>query len=247
MADRLEPASAKGHSVTSSDFYANVDAIAKDGKPFIYILDSEDALKPDGGEKEGWNTGKAIRNSSGLREANNGLEDSGSILIVIKQTRDNIGPGAMFKPKTRSGGRALTFYSTLEIWFSLKGKRKKKVANEDMVIGDTFRLSIVKNRESGKIRSVEVPFYPDSGIDDVGSMVEFLVKRGHWKRKGNLNDDGEGKGPITAPEFNFEGRIERLVEQIEEQSKEKELRLLVSGVWANIEKQCSVNRKRKYQ
>lgn len=244
MATRLE-GPPYGISGTSSEFYSNLAACTKRKLPCIYILDSEDALKPDDGEKSGWNTGKAIRNSSGMREAINAIGETGSILIVIKQTRDNIGPGAMFKPKTRSGGIALTFYACVEAWFSVKKKIKKKVANEEEIIGSLFKIAVIKNSESGRHKTVEVPFYEGYGMDDLGSMVEFLVRRGHWKRKGK-EDDEESKGPITAPEFKFEGKMEKLISLIEEGSRVQELQNLTAEVWKQIDEACKPQRKPRY-
>ena len=89
-----------------------------------HVLDSMDALlamasnkkfakrkqatRGDGEEIKGsYGMDKPKENSESLRRALAGLRKTGSILIVISQTRDNIGFGAMFQPKTRSGGHAL--------------------------------------------------------------------------------------------------------------------------------------------
>ena len=63
------------------------------------------------GDQEGgsYGTEKAKINSERLRPVVNALRKNGSILILISQSRDRIGFGAKFDPKTRGGGNAPTF------------------------------------------------------------------------------------------------------------------------------------------
>lgn len=259
MASKLEDPSKKGCSKTSEEFYDNVDDAVREGKPFFYGLDSEDALQPEsalklasknknkrkqasgGSEQEikgSYGTEKAKINSTGLRSAHNGLEDTKSILIIIKQSRDNIGPGAMFNPKTRSGGRALTFYAAVELWFSIKGKIRKTVKGKPRVIGTLLKIHVKKNRVSGLDRIIEIPFYPSVGLDDTGSMIDFLIEESHWTG---------GKGDsVVAPEFDFSGKREKLIEIIEEGNKEPELRKLTEATWKELELAIAVKRKSRY-
>ncbi len=257
LAGRLEKPNSKGHSVTSEDFYDNVDDAVREGKPFIYTLDSEDALQPEsaikkasknknsrrkpqenGEEVKGsYGTEKAKINSSGLRAAHNGLEDTKSILIIIKQTRENIGFGAIFNPKTRSGGKALSFYCSIEVWFSIKGKIKKTVRGKARVVGTILRIHVKKNRVSGRDRTVEIPFFVDFGLDDLLSCVNYLIEEKHWTGKENS---------VTAPEFDFSGSKDKLIALIEEGNREKELRSLTERVWNQIEQEMTVKRKPRY-
>lgn len=271
LADRLEEPSTHGPSATLEEFYDNLDDLAKGDRPFIDVLDSEDALDSEqsrakaekdkkirrkkkgrdededdgeegGGEKikGSYGDGKAKKNSSGLRSAILDLIRTKSILIVIKQTRDNIGPDAMFgEKKTRSGGKALTFYATLELWFSIRGKIRKSVKGKARVVGTYLKIQVKKNRETGRDRSVVIRFYPTHGFDEVGSNIDFLIEEKHWK-------GSPTKGTVTAPEFDFDGKQDKLIALIEEQGREQELRDLVVKVWNEIEEQCTVKRKQKY-
>jgi len=253
LADRLEPPTKKGASRTLNQFYDNVTTAVKEGRPFMYVLDSEDALKTEAGSKgKEYGTDKAMMNSSEMRGAHNGLDETkpGSILIVVKQSRVNI--GNPFNPKTRSGGQALTYYATSEIWFSLGGAIKSKVLGKEREIGSYLVMHVKKNRENGRHHRIRVPFYPGLGMDDVGSCVDFMMEEKRWKpakgKDGGDDDKDTSKAKtVIAPEFNFEGPKEKLIEQIEEQDKVKELRLLVSQVWSEIEAACEVNRKPRYE
>jgi hypothetical protein len=74
--------------------------------------------------------------------------------------------------------------------------------------------------------------------------VDFLVEEGKWE----ANKTKAGKVTrIIAPHFDFEGTRDQLIQLIETANEEKELRLMVRQLWAEIDKDCSVNRKRRYE
>lgn len=241
-------------STTVEVFYDNLDDAFRAEKPFIYVLDSMDSLSSEdeqdkfaeqkaarrkGKDAAGsYGDGKAKKNSSNLRQAVHRLKETGSILIIIAQTRDNLGFGAQFNPKTRSGGRALRFYATEELWFSIKEGIKKTVHGKPRKIGTVLQIQVKKNRQTGREPTVEVPFYPSFGFDDVGSCVDFLIEEKRWNKEGTA---------YNAAELSLHGSEESLVKQIEEQGKETELRLLVAEVWQEIEEACGIERKRRYE
>lgn len=261
MADRLEPPAvdeedAPIYSETAEDFYYNVDdaiQVAKEeDRPFIYVLDSENSLT-SGAEQDkfdeskkarragkdtagSYGDGKAKIHSSHLRKLMRPLSDTGSILIIISQTRDNLGIG--FEKKTRSGGRALRFYACLEMWTSVIKKLKKTVAGKQRQIGIIARVKTKKNRLTGKEREIDIPIYHSMGIDDVGCNVDWLVDEKHWPKRGNT---------IQASEFEFKGTRNKLIAYVEENNLETELQNVVQGVWDKIEAACSVERKRRYE
>jgi hypothetical protein len=244
------------YSVMTEDFYYFVDDANKRGRRFIYVLDSMDALdtkadakhfdkgkkqqrKPKEGEKEtgSFGTAKPKLNSTYLRKVLSKIRDSGSILIVISQTRDNLGFGAMFNPKVVSGGRALKFYATLEIWSSVKEQIKEKIRGKNRQLGILSKVQIKKNRVTGRDRTVFVPIYHSYGIDDIGSCVDYLIGEEHWEVV---------KGKIKVPEFDFIGGREKLIKFIESENLEPDLRSLAGRVWNEIEQECNVERKRRY-
>jgi RecA/RadA recombinase len=260
LADRIEPPSLdKGgepmYSETIEEFYYNLDDVIEEGKPFIYVLDSMDGLgsiaeqdkfsankkKVRKGEDPtgSYGDGKAKVNSSSLRPIIPGLRDSGSILIILNQTRDNIGAGPFQPQKTRSGGHALTFYATIELWSSVGLDIKKSVNKKDRVVGTNLRIKIKKNRASGRNRTVEIPFYPSLGIDDTGSCIDYLTSEGRWSKN--------KAGTIDCSDFNFSGRIDALAQYIEDNDLIDDMREVVQEVWDEIEKKCEVKRKSRYE
>lgn len=262
--DRLEPPRiVDGEPVYSryaEQFYYHVDdAIEfakKNDKPFIYVEDSLEALDTryaekkfaakkveDRGGKESkgdFGDGKAGVNSRYIRNINAGLVETGSILIIIGQTRDNINAG-MFEPQqTYAGGRALKFYANFEIWTSIAKRLKRTVRGKDRQIGINARVAIKKNRQTGKEWTVEVPMYWSYGIDDIGGCVDWLVSEKRWKKNkaGMIAVDGLG------PEF--VGRREQVVRHIEQGDLYDDLIDLVTEVWREIEVACVVERQPRY-
>jgi hypothetical protein len=143
--------------------------------------------------------------------------------------------------KTRSGGHALKFYSAVEIWSSIGGKLKKTVHEKDRQVGIVSRLSIKKNRITGKEWDVRVPLYWATGIDDVGSCIDFLLEEKQWKKNkaGQIDGTGDFKG--------CSGYREQVIKYIEENDLEDELKDLVADVWKTVEAACTVERKKRYE
>ena len=241
-------------SETSEEFYYHMDDAFSTGKPFIYILDSMDSLSSKqehakfdekkkahrGGKKitGSYGDGKAKVNSEYMRKLLTPLRKSESILIVISQTRDNLGFG--FETKSRAGGHALRFYAAMEIWSSIAGQIKKTVRGKPRQLGIRCKLQVKKNRETGAIRAVETPIYHSHGIDDIGACVNYLIDEGHWDEKGKSKI-------ITAPEFEFEGKREKLIQHIDANDYQKDLIDMVSDTWREIEDACKMKRKKRYE
>ena len=256
MASRVSPPKQDGsNSTTVEEFYDNFFRRVESGKPCIYVMDSMDVLdtiadarklkKTRASREKGtddvtgsYGTAKAKLNSEMLRRAVEPLRRTGSILIIISQTRDAIGGFNPFGPqKTTGGGHALKFYANQEIWMSLAGDIKKLVKGKQRKIGVNVKIRVKKNRQTGQDRTTTVPIYYSFGIDDVGSCIDYLIEEGHWKKK---------QGGLYAPEFEFSGPKEKLIQSIEDSNKEKTLAKIVKGVYNTIEEATQLKRKTKY-
>jgi RecA/RadA recombinase len=272
VARRMESPSMRGKIPVFSDtvesFYYHLADLIKDGCPFIYVLDSQDSLTSDSSSKKfaaqkgaaekgeeaagSYGDGKAKYHSEHIRHVLAGLRKTKSILIIIGQTRDNLGFG--FETKTRSGGRALRFYANLEIWTSVGGKILKYVRGKERTVGVKCLAEVKKNRVTGKIgkdRMVQVPIYYGLGIDDVGSCVDYLILEEHWKKaKAEGGEDSttkKGKKIIDAHDLLFQGTRGQIIGYIEEEGLEKKVRELTAKVWSEVEAECEPNRKRRYE
>lgn len=241
-------------SETAEQFYFHVHDALKKGKPFIYVLDSMDALTTEqeqkkfkeskrasrkGTEAKGdYGDAKAKINSRYLRAVVAGLKETGSILIISSQTRDNLGFG--FQKKTRSGGHALDFYPSLIIWTSIKKRIKKTIRGRERKLGIVCRAQVAKNRYTGKLREVEFPIYYSIGVDDIGSCVDYLIDEGVFQAK-------RGTSIIKASDLDLKGTRDKLIKQIEENGYEKDLQVLTAQRWQEVESAMQGERKRRYE
>lgn len=267
------PAYNKGEpefSDTVESFYYHITDLIEAGKPFIYVLDSQDALTSDASQekfetqkkadeegkdaKGSFGDGKAKYHSEHLRGVLAGIRRTKSILIIIGQTRDNLGMG--FAEKTRSGGRALRFYANLEIWTSVAGKITKSVNGKSRTMGVTAFAEIKKNRVTGKIgkdRAIKIPIYNGYGMDDIGSCVDFLIEEEHWveedakDKKKEVGDKKNRKVVYDAKDLMLVGSRDALVRSIEDDQLEGKLRKITAQVWNEIEEQCVPQRRKRYE
>ena len=270
------------YSVTVEDFYDNInnafEETEKTGIPFIYILDSQDALtsvseveksednkklREKGKDTTGsYGDGKAKVHSSNLRYVTSRLGRSGSILFIISQERDDI--GSMFGGSTFSGGRALTFYASLQLWLKYQSDLKVTINGKERIIGNIASISIKKNRLTGqRHRDIEIPINNHFGMDDIGSCIDYLVYEKYFsdseeeekeeekpKPKGRFgNKKPKPKaGKINFSELEFVGSKSALIKHIEENNLEKKLYSIVWKCWRDIKTALSEKfaRKRKY-
>jgi len=242
-------------SSTIESFYYRMADLIKARRPFIYVLDSQDALTSkaaakkfaiqkkaaeEGEDSKGsYGDSKAKYHSENLRHVLAGLRRTKSILLVIGQTRDNLKFG--FETRTRAGGRALRFYANLEIWTSVVGKILRTVRGKPRTVGARCLAEVKKNRVTGKVgkdRAVQIPIYYGLGIDDVGSCVDFLVAEKHWKKNENKE--------IDAKDILFTGSRGAVIAHIEEEGLEQKVVELTEMVWKQIENECLPERKRRY-
>lgn len=248
------------YSETIEDFYYNLDDAFKEGRPFIYVLDSMDALDSnaseklfehnkkvargearkrsgeDQDEKQSYGDGKAKFNSQHIRRYASRLKKNGSILIINTQTRDSL---ARFgDPKTAAGGRALKFYAHINIWTSIAGDITATVEGKKRSLGTMSRLHVKKNRRAGQRLAVDVPIYTSYGVDDLGSCIDYLVDEGVWSKK---------KESIVADCFGVTKSRAKLIDYIEEQCLEDDVRVLVGKRWNQIIDASALKRKPRFE
>jgi len=240
-------------SASIEEFYFNMDDRIRSGKPFVYIMDSYDVLtsdaecsKFDSNKKEfakgkemagAYGDGKAKIHSANMRRLIAPLKKSKSILIGISQTRDKIGHMAF--GKGRSGGYAITFYNSVEIWYELHKPITRTVNGIARPIGNTIKVKIKKNRVCGCTPTIYISVLNQLGIDDTNDCINYLVEtEKHWGKSGTK---------IIAPEFDFEGTQEKLIQTLEEADRVLELQKLCETVWNDIREKSKVSRKSRYE
>ena len=234
------------------DFYHRINTLLFEGKQFIYILDSLDSLTTDTEEDktveilDARARGKKVTGSYGMAKAKmisqimrqicTKLSATNSILIIISQTRDNVSPMS-FATQTRSGGRALEFYSSIVMWMSMKDKIHKTVLGNRYQTGVVSKVKITKNKFSGRVREVPLTIKYDYGVDYLQDCIDYLVS--------NKVITKVGKSIVWGK---IKGTTDTVIKIIEQEGLEDKLCKEVSKVYWGIEnKLVNKDRKRKYE
>lgn len=243
------------NSKTIQEFKNNILYHLDKGRPFFWLLDSLDSLASDQeieseykealraaksdehvkALKDSYHTEKAKITGQVLRMISGSIKDTGSSINIIQQTRANMNAGPFGKREITSGGASPFFYSTHCLWTS-KVKTHKD-AKHGWIIGQRTKVEVAKNKLTGNKRSIEFDLFNDFGIDNIGSMIDFLLQYDFWKKSGQT---------INAVDLQIEGTRSKLIEFIEENNLEAELVTVTEFAWNQIEESLKSNRKRRF-
>lgn len=247
-------------SSTVEDFFFAVDDFQDAHKPFVYILDSMDSLTSsssdvkfeenktqrrsdlDKGKEtsqltQGYGDGKAKQISGNLRRVVKRLPDTGSILIIICQVRENItGYGPKF---VRSGGQALKFFCHEEYWLYNTRNLVRTLDKKERVYGHQAKIVLEKNRITGIKTAVEFPILLGAGISDPDSCLDWLCEEGRVIRPARSN--GLYRYPALGLELNRDAMIAKMEDDFEPFKRD------ITDTWNNILNAISCKRKRKYE
>ena len=264
FAKRIEPPSIDEntrdpvYSETIENFFDNVSDACELGIPFVYVLDSFDSIDADAEVKKedtnrahrkagnyskikgSFQATKQKKASQMFRQLKTKLKKVGGVVIIISQTRDNLTAGS-FEKKYRAGGKALKFYSSIEMWLAYIGAITKTIDGIKYTNGTDTLAKISKNKFTGQKSECEFPIYPSYGIDDVSACIDFLIHIKYWYKptKGTK---------IKAPEFDHNGTKKNLITKIEKNRKklEKKLYKLTEKAIKELNKKLVLDRKPKF-
>lgn len=270
LANRIEYIRSK----TIEEYGDNVSKFLEDDRPFIHILDSFDALTSEaaiakdsenrklrekGKESKGdYGDGKPKAFSRFCTQHIQDLHDHNSALIIISQTRDNIGFGAQFTPKIRSGGKALKFYAFHEVWLACEKKKKK---GKRTIVTNT-QAKITKNKLTGRHGEVRFPILFDYGVDNLTSCIRFLIDEGSWKGSSTLSGEGtvdtkgfymfckvtKGKGKKEKDKTTYVNpTYDQLIEHIEDNELEDTIFDMCQNAYNAVMEKLKPKRKRRYK
>lgn len=148
------------------------------GEPGILVVDSLDSLSTRAEKKRSIDEGsykmdKAKTSSEIFRRLTMEIARTNLLFIIISQVRDNIGV-TFGKKYTRTGGKALDFYTSQVLWLSEIGKipRTKNKVKRD--VGVMIKAKCEKNKISLPFRECQFPIMFGYGIDDVTACLEWL-------------------------------------------------------------------------
>jgi RecA/RadA recombinase len=243
-----------GKPMLLEEVYDWLESLTKAGKKYVAVIDSMDSLSTEAKEKQiaenaklraegnptkgSYGDAKAKLNSQYLSRAIAQIADSGSILLTISQTRDNINASPYEPQQTRGGGHAMKFNGSVEIWTYPGSAMTKEINGIKRNIGMIPIFKVEKNRVNGRKRVVRIPIMPDFGIDATGAAVDFLVTEKAW---------AADNGRITSTLYDKTYNREQLIRKIEDDGREQELFAAMQACWDSIESQLTVTRKKRYE
>jgi len=247
-----------GKSITVEDFENNiVQLLQKEKKSIIYVLDTPDSLST--GEETDTTYKNMIKSAKSaddivklkgyqyaekakvlhriFREINDDLEATKSLLIMVQQVKQKMNAMQFERKEYTSGGNAPAHVSIHRPWMSRKGNIKSEDKTEK--VGIRTYVDLVKNHYTGKLRSCEFDIYYDlkGMIDDIACTVDWLCDKGEWKKKGSW---------INATELDVKLQRNDLINFIEENEKEEELRSILQRHWNDREESLRLKRKGRF-
>ncbi|MFN6195572.1 MAG: recombinase RecA [Planctomycetota bacterium] len=192
------------------------ETLAKSGAVDVIVIDSVAALVPKAeieGEMGDSFVGLQARlMSQALRKLTAVTAKSKTTLVFINQIREKI--GVMFgSPATTTGGRALTFYSSVRIDI----RRIGQIKDGEEPIGARTKATVVKNKVAPPFKKCEFDILFNEGINRLGEVLDLGVETNFLKRSGTWISYGEtrlGQGREKARDFLKENPT--LAKEIEE-------------------------------
>lgn len=235
---------------TGRDFSRRVLNL-KEGTSLLYVIDSWDALKTeknydifiesankDKKGKDGYNLGKQQYGTQlFFPSICTAMEGKDATLMIISQTRDKI--GVTFGAKqTRTGGKALDFYTHQVCWFRQVEKMKKIVKGRELIYGVKVEADVKRSKVALPYRKAMFTILFNYGIDDISSMLDW-----YFGPKKKLTEED-----LSCFSIPYEGKTDRasIIEFIESNSLEEELQDLVEKEWQKQEEKIKPKRKSKF-
>lgn len=201
--------------------------------PGIYVIDSLDSISDEAELKADFDAGsyggtKPKQIGKMFRLLVEKLHEADILFIIVSQIRDKINAMAFGEKYTRSGGRALDFYSTHIFWLADLGKMSREVGGIKRVVGIDIRAKVKKNKIGLAHRECDYPILFGYGIDDLAASVGWLFDN---KCDGRLKEIGitsKAGGTSLINKIRNEGGAEA-------REMREQLRKIVREEWQRIE------------
>lgn len=168
----------------------------------LIIIDSVSAMQPKNIVEGDVGTPQMASHARLMSDAMSKLvpaaEKAGTTLILINQLREKI--GVMFgSPEVTTGGNSLKFYASQRI------DVRRKVGSEKDENGDPtyndIKCKVIKNKLGPPLRTAELKFYYDRGIDNSYDVLRLGIELGLIKKSGSwfsVDDTRLGQGEENA-------------------------------------------------
>ena len=201
----------------------------------LAALSTDLEMGKDEGDKLGMRRAKEF--SEQLRRTCRIITKKKYIMVCSNQVRQNLEAGPYGQKYTSPGGEAIGFYSSLRLRAKSPQKIKKKVtvAGKEItqVVGVRTQFEVFKSTVWKPYRVAPVTIIFDYGVDDIRENLQFIK-------------DYTKSTVYTLHGEKLAVSIDKSIEIIEKEGKEKELKDEVIDLWNEIENKFSSNRRRRF-
>ena len=210
----LDPAYAKKLGVNIDELYVSqpdtgeqaleiTEALVRSGALDVVVIDSVAALVPkaeiDGEMGDSFVGLQARLMSQALRKLTGIINKTGCVAIFINQLREKV--GVLYgSPETTPGGRALKFYSSVQ----LDVRKGEPLKNGSEVIGNRTKVKVVKNKVAPPFRIAEFDIIYGEGISTEGTLLDMAVEMDIVHKSGaffSYNDQRLAQGRDNARKY----------------------------------------------
>lgn len=193
----------------SFEMFAKAVSIIRESKlipedaPICYVFDSFAAMIPASQFGKDFNklnmndtTALARVASQVMKQVAVLAEKYNVLVIILNQIREK--PGIVYGDnKDTAGGKSLKFYASIRISLS-----SSKIKDGDEIIGNHIRALFIKNKVTRPFARAEYDFiFREDGtgdIDNVGSTLEFMGRKGLIEKAGSYYKWGDKKMYMSA-------------------------------------------------
>lgn len=179
----------------------------------------EESIKKDKDAKTGYGLEKQKYASDFFGNYCSHLDNnkSNSTLIIISQTRANI--GMQFGRKTKAGGGEwLKFYTHQVAWIREAERLSKTKKGEKRVYGIRGHVKVERSKVGKPYRESYFTILYDRGLDDLESLAHYIYNNGPFKIEGK----------------NFK-KIQAFIKYIEKHNLEGKLQIQAERKWDEVE------------
>lgn len=231
----------------------------KDGDFFLAVIDSWDALKSKVAKdrfKKASEAGEVTEGSYNLEkqkyatqeflpELADIMQGKDATIIFVAQSREAIGE-TYGSGKRVGGGGGFKFYIHQEPWLREVKKLKKTVKGNERVYGIDLEAMFKKNKVALPFRKVQFTAYFDYGLDDIGSMLDWLFGPEKSNRLKKEEIDTLELSVSIASKTKDLYKKNELITHIEDNNLEGELQDMAEFQWLDIEDKVKTKRKKRF-